>query len=167
MNTKLLALVTILLSVMMFSCHDASEIKLKYSIELSEELEDVAYIKIVYTDFDGNEYRETLESGRWEKSMTTSVPPVASLIRVEASRNANQVEDKEMVLEMDFSCVAERYIEGEIMESVAYTEFFNCRAKNPAEIENALQEFDFERSYVIRSASDSSITMEQNVIGNQ
>lgn len=167
MNTKLLALVTILLSVMMFSCHDASEIKMTYKIELSEELEDVAYIKIVYTDFDGNEYRETLESGCWEKSLVTPVPPVASMIRVEASRNANQVEDKEVVLEMDFSCVAERYIEGEIMESVAYTEFFNCRAKNSAEIVNALSEFDFERSYVIRSASDSSITMEQNVIDNQ
>ena len=167
MNTKLLTLVAILLSVMMLSCHDASEIKLTYRIELSEELEDVSDVKIVYTDFDGKEYRETMESGRWETSMTTPVPPVASMIRVEASRNANKAEDKEIVLEMDFSCVAERCIEGEIMESVAYTEFFNCRAKNSAEIVNALSEFDFERSYVIRSASDSSITMEQNIIDNQ
>ena len=167
MNTKLIALVTILLSIMMFSCHDASEIKLTYSIELSQELEDVADIEIVYTDFDGTEHREYMESGRWEKSIKTPVPPVASMIRVEASRNANKVDDKEIVLEMDFSCVAERYIEGEIMESVAYTEFFNCRAKNSAEIVNALSEFDFERSYVIRSASDSSITMQQNIIDKQ
>ena len=110
MNTKLLTLVAILFSVMMLSCHDASEIKLTYRIELSQELEDVSDVKIVYTDFDGKEYRETMESGRWETSMTTPVPPVASMIRVEASRNANKVEDKEIVLEMDFSCVAERYI---------------------------------------------------------
>ena len=99
MNTKLLTLVAILLSVMMLSCHDASEIKLTYRIELSEELEDVSDVKIVYTDFDGKEYRETMESGRWETSMTTPVPPVASMIRVEASRNANKAEDKEIVLE--------------------------------------------------------------------
>ena len=58
--------------------------------------------QIVYTDFDGNEHREYMKSGRWEKSIKAPVPPVASMIRVEASRNANKIDDKEIVLEMDF-----------------------------------------------------------------
>lgn len=163
----LFSLLLLVLGLAMTSCHDTTEIKLTYKIELSEDLIDIAYVDIAYTDFNGEVQRELVEDGRWEKSFVTSYPPVSSKIRVEVSRNSQSFTQEEATLDMHFTACAERYIGGEIMESVAYTEYFDSTVRNDNELVSALKNLDFERDYVITSASDSSVLMEQFIIDRE
>lgn len=163
----LIPLLLLTLCMAMTSCHDSTEIKLTYKIELSEDLIDIGYVEVTFTDFNGNAHKEMIEDGRWEKSFTTSYPPVSSKIRVEVSRNAHSYSKEEAVLDLDFTAYAERYVGGEIMDSVAYTEYFDSTVRNDDELVSALKKFDFERDYVITSASDSSVLMEQFKIDRQ
>lgn len=155
------AFVAILTMFSLGGCHKADEIRLTYSIRLSEELQDVANAEVCYTDFDGKEYREPIEDGMWETTIVTPQPPAATKIRVELSRNSNTCNEISPVLDMTYSCMAERVEEGEIMESVSSIENFCSVAINNNSIAESLESLEFERSYVLRSASDGSLTMEK------
>ena len=164
MKLQHLALVFSLLCMALTSCHKSSEIKLVYSIEFSDDLENVADIEVHYTDFNGVMYREKAENGYWEKELVTPCPPVSSKLRVETNRDANIVGDEPLTLEMNVKAEAIRYVDGEVMEAVDYEEHISSVATGREELINALPSFNVERNYVITSDADSRVVLTRHIV---
>ncbi len=146
---------------------DPKGIVLTYSIELSEELQELSVVRVCFTDFEGKEQYVTLNSNKWEVSISTPLPPVVSKIRVETSRNGITPDKGDFNLNMKFSCLTDLYDDGNIVESVRYSESFNNKVNEIDELNSALGNLNFERSYKVVSLSDGGLCVEEFRISNE
>lgn len=159
--TKSVILVLLLTMIAMSSCHEKDEIVLKYTLHLSQDLMDMSDIEVIYTDFEGNVYREDVTECYWEHIIRTPLPPVSSMIKVNCARNANQVVDDYYIFKMDFTCVADQYIDDELVKSVSYNDVFEKHATPADDIATIIKNIELGHSYVIRADSNGNILLDQ------
>lgn len=144
------------------SCKDDPKgINMTYHIKITDDLAEVATVRVNYTDFEGTEKYVTLESTDWEITISSPLPPVTSKIRIETSRNGKELENKDYNIGFDYECITDLYDDGNIVESVRYTEFLHRISSTAEDVNKSLSYLNFERSYNAVSSSDGGIQVEE------